>query len=523
MAMVTANPLRTGSLRMETAKSLCPNGLQFVRASTLSGFFLAVFAVFNAQAGDLEITFGAGITETFSDNVDLDAKGQEESALTTDFIGSFSLRSTSARANGGYDGSATLRHQTAGEDKGLSLLPELRGFGNIEAVENLFFIDTASSISQQVLDSGTADTQSNRETVQTHTISPYLVNRFGGFASAELRYTFDTSIRDGESERAATVGGSDLSDTITHTARFDLNSGIDFSRLRWSINALASESEQDDGNDITRRSISFNPEYAVVRSLSLLGSIGYALFEEEARIGSLPSDGTRSDFEGLTWNTGFRWRPSRRTDLEVTYGRRDEGDESFAARLGYGIGTRTRLTASYIETLETGAERLARNLSSLAVDPDTGQLIDTNTGLPFNANTGPTSVVDTVTRNKTYQANLSTSQGRNTFNLGATYREQDAEAITATPDDETGITFSGGWNRRLNPQTNFRLNGAIENTDSELGNQENTEYTVSTGIDYNLFKNLNTFVNYTYRQQDSTQSIDEYTENNISFGARANF
>ena len=210
-------------------------------------------------------------------------------------------------------------------------------------------------------------------------------------------------------------------------------------------------------------------------------------------------------------------------DLEATYGRRDD-DDSLDAKLGYDIGPRTRLTASYAERLETGEERLERNLSTIGEDPVTGELIDTSTGLPFDDSTGSTSVVSDVTRTKTFRADLSGTRGRNTFRVGSFYSEQkDVNTSIFAADDETSIGINGSWSRRLNPRTNFNLRGSFVNTEFANENREDQEYSLSTGVDHNLFSNVNAFANYRYRQKVSDREVDEYTENRIVFGARTSF
>jgi len=459
----------------------------------------------------LRTSFGIGFTETFSDNVDLDPKGQEKAAILSDLNVSANLRTTSARVKSSWDGLFTLRFQTAGDDEGFSLLPNIAGFSNVEAVEDLFFVDISSSVSREILNRREADTESNRDTVQTYHVSPYLVNRFGGFASAEWRYALDL-VSSGDDAG----GGADneVADTTAHTVSFDLNSGIDFQRLRWSITALASESGRSDEGDISQRRVTLDTEYAIVRSFSLLGSLGYESFEEDELLGE--------DFQGPTWRAGFRWRPGRRTNLEMTYGRRDN-DENLDTRLTYDIGPRTRLTVSYNESLGTGDQRLVSDLSLIGVDPITGGLIDLTTGLPFDPNDAPTSVTDEVTRSKIFQAVLTATRGRNSFSLNAIYRKQEEEGSLADPDDEEGFVFSGSWSRRLNRRTNFSFRGSFENTKFTLDDREDKEYSVSTNIDYNIFRNVNTFASYVYRRQDSTLDSEEFTENRISFGLRRTF
>ncbi len=99
-----------------------------------------------ALAGDLTITPSVEVREAFSDNVDLGPDGAEVSALTSEVVPGVSIRSESARVTAALNAFPILRHQTAGEDKGLSLAGDLAGLGTVEVAEDLFFVDGQASI-----------------------------------------------------------------------------------------------------------------------------------------------------------------------------------------------------------------------------------------------------------------------------------------------------------------------------------------------------------------------------------------
>ena len=99
-----------------------------------------------AIAGNLTITQSLEFREAYSDNVDLDPDGAEVSALTSEVVPGVSIRSESARVTAALNAFPILRHQTAGEDKGLSLAGDLAGLGTVEVAEDLFFVDAQASI-----------------------------------------------------------------------------------------------------------------------------------------------------------------------------------------------------------------------------------------------------------------------------------------------------------------------------------------------------------------------------------------
>ena len=460
-------------------------------------------SVFDKVLGleQLRSSYSIGITETFTDNVDLEPNGQEDSAILSDINAGLTLRRRTARVTSNWDGRFTLRHQTGGEDEGFNLIPRIAGNSNIEAIERRLFVDVSSSVSRELLNTREADSEANRETVMTTRLSPYLVHRWGSFASSQLRYAI-SQVRTGDT-------------STTQTLSYDLSSGPEFSRLRWSFTASGSESDSSDSGDISRRNVFLNTEYAIVRGFSVIAGAGYEVFEEDG------AEAESSDFKGATWRAGVRWRPNRRLNWEITFGHQDNGD-SVATSLAYDLGGRTRFILSYNESLQTGDERLITDLSLIGVDPVTGILIDLTTGLPFDPSNPPTSLEDQVTRNKTFRAALTATRGRNTFNLSTVFRDQ-REEDTLTPDNEKAYVFSGSWQRRLNPKTNFVLNGSHTTTKFDLDDREDKAYTATTSVDYRLFRNVTVFASYSYRQKDSSDNAEDYQENRAFIGFRHTF
>ncbi len=185
--MRDARQIRTdGATSMARAAIVGTMGLaQLERLFVLAIAAGAIGLAAPALAGDLTITPSLELREAFSDNVDLDPDGAEQSALVSELVPGITIRSESARVTAALDAFPIIRHQTAGEDEGLSLAGDLAGLGRVEAVEDLFFVDAQASVSQQVLDSRAAASTANERTVQVYRISPYLQNRFGGFAEAD--------------------------------------------------------------------------------------------------------------------------------------------------------------------------------------------------------------------------------------------------------------------------------------------------------------------------------------------------
>ncbi len=458
-----------------------------------------------ALAGDLTITPSVEVREAFSDNVDLEPDGAEQSALVSELVPGVIIRSESARVTAALNAFPILRHQTAGEDKGLSLAGDLAGLGTVEVAEDLFFVDAQASISKRVLSSRAVGSTANEDTVQVYRVSPYLRSRFGGFADGEARFRLSQVFIGGQED----AGANATSDSTTHSLNLSLDSGRDFTRFRWSWNALASQENRTNDDDISRAETDLELEYAVDRSISVIAGAGYQTFDD----GNLAND-----IDGPTWKVGFRWRPGPRTELQASYGELDD-DQSANVRFRYDISTRTSITASYSKVLEKSQERLVRNVSFIELDPESDQFTDPQTGLPFDPNQSPFDIDNQTTRIETFRLGLNGTRGRNTFGLNAAIQN---EEIEPTGEQQDSITLGARFSRRLNPHLTANLFAGYERTEFDDG-QVDDEYSATAGLDYELYANLRARLVYEFRRQDSSVQTSEFMENRVTVSLRMTF
>lgn len=457
-------------------------------------------------SGDWQVTPTISFEQTYTDNVDLDPDGEEESAFISSVRPGITFFADAARINWAFSGNVALQNQTAGEDEGLDVEVDLNTSGTVELFEDLFFIDGSASISQEVLNSDTASSGSdgnsaNRETIQNYRFSPYIQNRLGDFARAETRYRLSQVFIDSD----------DASDTTTHEGTFNLNSGPDFTQFAWNLSLSASEATPSDDDDISRRDANFTTTYALTRTFFLIGSVGYQQFDD---------GDADNEVDDPTWRTAVRWQPSRRTQVELGYGQRDD-ETSFDGSLRHDITPRTRLSASYSETLRTSQEALGRNLDLIEFNPDSGQFENSETGeVITSVNDLPFEVNDETTRVSTFRLGLNGTRGRDTFGLNFTAEVE--ESGGDADDDETEYGVRANWGRALNNRTRFNTSGEYEYND--LGTSIETEYTWRAGLSYNVFRNVSANVDYSFRIRESDESSsEEFKENAVTIGLRADF
>ncbi|MDX1402381.1 MAG: hypothetical protein R3245_10695, partial [Kiloniellales bacterium] len=130
------------------------------------------------------------LSQAYTDNIDLAPDPETEDAFVTQLTPSFTYRREAAGSQIAWDGSSDIVYQSDGDDEGFQVIPRTAGFGNFELSDELLFLDVEGSVSQELLNSQQADTESNRETTIAGTVSPYMVNRLGSYANSELRYRY---------------------------------------------------------------------------------------------------------------------------------------------------------------------------------------------------------------------------------------------------------------------------------------------------------------------------------------------
>jgi len=435
------------------------------------------------------------IEQELSDNIDLAPDDDRQSAFVTRVVPGVSLRGNTYRFQGGFDGALRSRYTTDGDDEGFRFDGALTGDGTVQLVPGRLFIEGEASVSQQVLNNAAAQTAANQDTVQVYRLSPVLRHRFGGFAVGELRYTFGQFL----------VSSDQASDTTTHSAQGALASGDDFDRLRWALNNRVSRSIRDDASDIERADSIAQAEVGVTRWFSPIAAGGYQRFDADSS----------ADFDGPAYWGGFRWRPGRRADLALTYGKRDDR-LSPGAELTYRFSEDTRLVASYAEGLSTAQQRLSTNLSFIEIDRDTDQFIDERAGTPFDPRADPFNIDDEIVYIKAARVALGFARGRYGFGVQGYFgREEDVD----TGDEEDVYQANANWSYRLSRRLTFALSGGVELTRFPTG-RDDDEYLVQPGLRYQLSPEALLFADYRHRWQESNDEDAEYTENRVAVGVR---
>ncbi|MDZ7593134.1 MAG: TIGR03016 family PEP-CTERM system-associated outer membrane protein [Thiobacillus sp.] len=475
-----------------------------------------------AHALDWRLERSVGASASMTDNANQSAT-DPENALILSVTPSFTLRSQGSRRV-----QATLQYGLTGvarfgEDDSTDIYHNLNAMGKAELIDDFLFIDGSARISQELISllGSPADAEindSNRATVGTYTISPYIQQRLGTFAHAQARYTHSGAIFENDV----------ASNAVSNAFNASLNSGTRFTDLSWGLNYSIREVNNRDENvgDSTFERVTASAGYALNRKFRVFGTVGQEWNDFLSA----------SETDGASWSVGAGWAPSRRTSLEASVGERFFGNTySMTAR------HRTRATnwnLTYVEDVND----ISQFLGTTGTMYDYLCLIDGEIKFfddwPFSFPPAPTNCVsfnakpgllfdlrNGVFISKTLRAGVSWGKGKLNYSLNAFDTRRDYQLLDSE-DRSRGVT--GAVNYRYAPKTN--VIGSVGLTRNEVPaalsgttDREDDLLTLSLGINHQFATDLSGALTFRHTQRDSNAADANYEENRLTASVNMRF
>ncbi len=516
--------------------------LPFARAP-LAAAALLLLAASPAQA-DWRATPTLTLSEIWTDNVNLTEDALAHSDLITQVSPGLRVSNRTRRLT--VDASAQL-HAFAylhdSDKRGLngefgtdnpgvnSVQRSYRGNLRGELAQDLFFIDATAARGQQNISAfgprvtNDAYSRNNRTDIESWSISPFLVHRFGSIASGQLRYTRD-SVGGGEQIGFRRTGG----DTIQAT----LASGPAFRTIGWGFNYTDQDLNGGRYGDSSRQNLMANLSYMISGRLSLLGNAGYDRYEYE---------GLGGGEQGANWSLGFRWTPSARTMLQATAGRH------FYGNTGSLLAThRTRKTSwnlNYSDAITTSRQQFL-----LPATFDTAGLLDSMfaTAYPdpverarvveayMAQNNLPPSLSDSINylsnrfmRQKLLRASMVYRSGRSSAMLSAHVSDRNAISDQQSDSPLLGSQqgrysdnvrqkgFEANYTYRLNSRSNLTVAYDVDDSESRTSDYRNYQRIFRVGLTRS-FGDARASIDLRRRSGDLGNRISagEFTENALT-------
>lgn len=448
---------------------------------------------------------------TFSDNVDIDNQGENQSDIIFTTRPGVAITATGKRLrlNLDYVGSYYV-FTDSGEEQYRNSLSGLISF---DAIEDFLTIDARASISTPFINlrgarsfSGANFSQNRRER-QTYSISPKFSRRLGSVATASLQYTFRTT--DIQRPAAGNPFGVTVPRNQDHDVNFSLQSGPDFGRFSWNLNGEHERTQRGAAGRTTEETrAGLDLEYRVTRWLGIIAEGGWEDVNDTTLLRQI---------DGVTWAGGLRLNPSRRTDLSVRYGKED-GERRWSVDAAHRT-KRMNFHASYSEEITTSQRIVSDAVDTFQVD-DFGNFVDPfgnlleSDGLVFG-------FIDEAFVEKELELDISYSLRRTDIRLRLFNQKRDVQAL-AVNEDETGVSLS--VTRELSPRSSLNASVIYRHTDFQSGTSRADDmYGARASYQHQFSEYVSGSVNYTFSRRESNDAQFELTENVVTVQLRATF
>ncbi len=505
--------------------------LQFTyRRIFFSALFLAVagFETASVQAADWKLVPTINLTETHTDNVRLLADDRAESANITQIspgitiIGNgqrLKLQANYVMQNSYYSG-------VTSETKINHLL---HANANIAFIQNLLFLDSNASITQQnmtpfgqVTDNN-LNLSTNKVDVRTYSAAPYLHHNFENKFTGELRYTYDSVAS------SAITNTNTSPNSTSDNVRFSLSSGSAFKTTNWGINYTAQHIHFERQAPLETEMFTLNVAYLISPLLKATATAGHEK-NTYVSLGEKPP--------GNFGTIGFAWTPTQRSSLVFNAGQRFFGKTytltfNHRARLSvWNLGYNEDVTTTRGQFMVPVTNNTSAFLNQLwqATIPDATtrqQTVDNfirDSGLPAALAQPVNTFTNQVFLQKSLQASIGLTGVQNTAllslfnNLRVPLSTGGADAITnpalLREVRQTGINAM--WNVQFSPRTNASINAAYSKADTLGTSLIDKTKSIRASISRQLQQKLKASLELRRMQRDSTLVTGNYEENAVT-------
>lgn len=481
---------------------------------------------------DITVTPFVSAQQTYSDNINLAPSGKEQSAFVTDISPGVSIVGQSARSNLNLNYKMQNLYN-AGGNNNLETFNQLQYNSKTALVQNILYLDSRSSISQQNSNSNNIsnDNLSNRAgstTVTTFSLSPYWLARFGDYANGNIRINFDTV----STENSALPNNQNtinaLSDTKSLSEIIQLNSGSEFQRINWNLYHNNSTNYRDNGDDVKFQNSNLIVRTYIDRHFNVFVSGGYSNNSFKTK--------TNSSQNGVSYTFGGQWVPSQFYSIEMGGGNNNHITVSIAPikrltwtttfnknSVGLNSGQTWQTALNYQtshsnwslthENDTTTVQEILMQQRIFTLQDEAGNTIFdpvTNQAAQRAINI-PTLTNDVIVRQK-WNFSTSYNTGKSTINLSA-FNEDRAFQLNSTNQVVQGI--SATWNWQFASKTSAYIRPLWQQTDNGL-NSKSDRYDFTVGINESITSQITGKLEFRHLNQVSDLTninTNSYQEN----------
>ena len=322
-----------------------------------------LFAIKDLYAGEVRFSPSINIKESYTDNILLAPKGQEQSEYVTEISPAFTLLMNGSHFNANV--TYTMQNLLYKEENNRNqTYNQLIANSTSEVIDDYFYFDVGANHTQQIINadepvgSNNIAVTNNTSNVTSYTLAPYIRHSYTGILDLSARY----------SHSEVDYRRDELTDVTQSGFDIGLSSPVNTPGLSWGLNALKQKSDYETGNDSEFKRGSIQLGYRFSSRTHL-----YATKGKDENTFSVTNN---QDISEPFWNVGLDWQPGARDFLSLKYGERFFGHTTgFSWRH---TARRLTLNANYEEELSTAALSLLQQQQLASAATQQNQPVDAN-------------------------------------------------------------------------------------------------------------------------------------------------
>jgi len=372
--------------------------------------------------------------------------------------------------------------------------PKVRASGTVDVIRQKLTVNYGARWDQNQINSRLSggddpfDRNGTGNNWVRYNISPTFRHRFPNLGSVNLRYSYDELIND----------KNKANDSIRQQVSAGFNAK-GTQRFSWGLSARHSQVEYQNPNitviprrDSELQNARFNGSFQIGRFLGINGSIG----KEWNNLLN-----PRFDDDGVSWQLGLRWTPTRRTSMSI-----GSGDRFFGKTPRIQLthkAKRGTLNLNYNKKITYDRDILTSDDGLL---PDFGQNDSLRSRSPI--------IDERVTFSYSHQA------GSSNLTFAGYYSEQ-----TRTLDNQMGTFKNFGVTYQPQLSARFGVSFLVNWTEStprqrsgiiELEGNTSEVWTYSASLSRPINNRLSTTLTYQFTDRTTEQAVGDYQENRIT-------
>lgn len=457
----------------------------------------AVFSTESLVAANLEFRPWLSVSETYTDNVTLATNNTEEEFIT-EISPAISIHSNSRKHTAALD--YRLENLIYSQDSSRNeSFNHLLANSNTELFEDLLFFDADAFYTQHnITPEGRVAFDNlplteNRTDVWSYGLSPYVLRKFGAWATLMARYQY----------KNIDFAEDPLQNRQHNNVSASLESGEGFGRFGWSVAYSREEEDRDALGDSTFEISEANLSFQWTPKVAFLLGGGY---EDNEYVHASTLEAPVGEF----WNIGMRWTPSARTMLEGRAGERYFG--STYSLLGMHQTSSTNWYLKYTDSLQTTSQWVldynAQQLDLLIADPaDPDVLV-----LPELPESVLPSLFTTVFRSKRMDASVTWAQSKTELFLRGYHEER---VFQDTDQDELVFGATTGWKWMVRPRTSTEVKYSWIRRDFMTNDRSDDVSRLSLMLIHELRPAITGTLGYITDEVESNIEVNSYKQNVI--------